>query len=232
MYQSASEDEVKAAYKKVPFTHSLKFIVIDLERLFKLAFIHHPDKNPDDPDATARFQAVSQANDTLHKHFSRPQGGPPRGFGRGPFGGGFDEEEDDEFYSDDDDSYGHDSEEDFAFFMFVPFHLLYFLTANPVCQVHVRGGYEKSVRESSRCVPSLCPLRPRVLIFIPAFRRETEERHESPQEYSDRLRKQREEQEAAALRRKHEAQQRKERKAYDREQGACVLTPFFPKLIP
>lgn len=90
----------------------------------------HPDKNPDNADATAQFQKVSEAYNILVKHLdrsSRParehtSRGPPRGFGFSPFGGGpsfgdyddIDDESDDEYYDEDD---YDDEEEDMAYYM-------------------------------------------------------------------------------------------------------------------
>ena len=61
------------------------------------------------------------------------------------------------------------------------------------------------------------------LLLLLGFRRDYEERAETPQEYADRLRRQREEQEAAARRREHEARVRRERAEYEREQGESSI---------
>ncbi len=44
--RSASEDEIKRAYRK-------------------LAFEHHPDRNPDNPEAEQRFKEAAEAYDVL-----------------------------------------------------------------------------------------------------------------------------------------------------------------------
>lgn len=105
----------------------------------KLALQCHPDKNPEDPNATVRFQKVGQAYNDLNRHFERrdqPSYAPPFG-GNAPFGFGspfgFDaynafnmsgrggghgpdcscgmDESDDGYYDDDDD------DDDMEFFM-------------------------------------------------------------------------------------------------------------------
>lgn len=73
--KNASEDEIKKAYRK-------------------LAIKYHPDRNPDDPEAEAKFKEAAEAYDVLHDPQKRQQydqfgfdasGG---GFGGGgPFGG-------------------------------------------------------------------------------------------------------------------------------------------------
>ena len=44
--KDATEQEIKKAYRK-------------------LAIVHHPDKNPDDPHAEERFKEVQEAHETL-----------------------------------------------------------------------------------------------------------------------------------------------------------------------
>src|SRR4051812_31794149 len=80
--RKASQDEIKKAYRK-------------------LARQYHPDRNPGDQKAEARFKEISAAYDTLgdpdkRKQYDRgqgPFGGFGAGGGAGPFGGtsgGFD----------------------------------------------------------------------------------------------------------------------------------------------
>ena len=73
--KNASEDEIKKAYRK-------------------LAIKYHPDRNPDDPEAEAKFKEAAEAYDVLHDPQKRQQydqfgfDAPGGGFGGGPFGGG------------------------------------------------------------------------------------------------------------------------------------------------
>src|ERR1700757_1378789 len=70
--RNASEDEIKKAYRK-------------------LARQYHPDRNPGDKDAEARFKEISQAHDVLGDPEKRKQydsGTGPFSTGAGP-GGGF-----------------------------------------------------------------------------------------------------------------------------------------------
>ncbi|KAJ7047013.1 DnaJ domain-containing protein [Mycena alexandri] len=88
----ASLDVVKSTYKQV-------------------ALRTHPDKNPDNPDATAQFQRVSEAYNVLSKHLDpSPPRGPPRFRG---FAGDSDEEDD--YY----DEYESDGYEGMDFYMFM-----------------------------------------------------------------------------------------------------------------
>src|SRR6201997_1594382 len=70
--KKASSEDIKKAYRK-------------------LARKYHPDRNPDDKDAEARFKEISQAHDVLGDPEKRKQydsGTGPFATGAGP-GGGF-----------------------------------------------------------------------------------------------------------------------------------------------
>ena len=82
--KGASDDEIKKAYRK-------------------LAVKYHPDKNPGDKEAEAKFKEINEAHDVLSDKQKRARydqfghagvggaGGNPFGGGAGnPFGGGFD----------------------------------------------------------------------------------------------------------------------------------------------
>src|SRR5512138_804507 len=64
--RGASEESVKKAYRK-------------------LAFDHHPDRNPGDKDAEARFKEATEAYEVLRDPDKRAQYDR---FGHTPFGGG------------------------------------------------------------------------------------------------------------------------------------------------
>lgn len=80
--KSASDDEIKKAYRK-------------------LAVKYHPDKNPGDKEAEAKFKEINEAHDVLSDKQKRARydqfghagvggaGGDPFAGGGNPFGGGF-----------------------------------------------------------------------------------------------------------------------------------------------
>lgn len=76
--KGASEEEIKKAYRKA-------------------AMKWHPDKNPDNPEAEARFKEAAEAYDILsdsqkksnYDRFGTADGNPFSGGGGNPFGGGF-----------------------------------------------------------------------------------------------------------------------------------------------
>ena len=73
--KSASEDEIKKAYRKI-------------------AIKYHPDRNPGNKEAEEKFKEAAEADDVLHDPQKRQQydqfgfNGPGAGFGGGGFGGG------------------------------------------------------------------------------------------------------------------------------------------------
>ncbi len=81
--KNASDDEIKKAYRK-------------------LAVKYHPDKNPGDKEAEAKFKEINEAHDVLSDKQKRARydqfghagvggaGGNPFAGGENPFGGGFD----------------------------------------------------------------------------------------------------------------------------------------------
>ena len=81
--KNASDDEIKKAYRK-------------------LAVKYHPDKNPGDKEAEAKFKEINEAHDVLSDKQKRARydqfghagvggaGGNPFSGGGNPFGGGFD----------------------------------------------------------------------------------------------------------------------------------------------
>lgn len=81
--KNASDDEIKKAYRK-------------------LAVKYHPDKNPGDKEAEAKFKEINEAHDVLSDKQKRARydqfghagvggaGGNPFAGGGNPFGGGFD----------------------------------------------------------------------------------------------------------------------------------------------
>lgn len=180
--QDASLETLKSAYKRV-------------------ALRTHPDKNPNNPAATAEFQKVTQAYDVLQRHLD------PDTYS--------DDDEYDDYYDDE------DEEERMAFYMYLfesfmgsgrrssPFGFAGGPRFSPFGGGGGGGGYSPfggGPRYSPFDGPprGYGPERP-------------EEIHETPEQYTERIRKTREQQEAAERRRKQDAAARKLRKEEDRE---------------
>jgi len=78
LQKGATDDEIKKAYRK-------------------LAKQYHPDLNPDNPEAEAKFKEINEANDVLsdpqkrakYDQFGHAGVDPSYGGGAGGFGGGF-----------------------------------------------------------------------------------------------------------------------------------------------
>ncbi|KAL4251744.1 hypothetical protein ABKN59_004501 [Abortiporus biennis] len=173
----------------------------------QLALKTHPDKNPDNEDATAQFQKLSEAYNVLLKHLdSSPSENDhthPRSHthshshshfhpfgGFGGYGGYYDDGYDDDFdsyepeYEESD--YDDDDEDDLDFYRF-----LFEEALRGYASRHAHQRYYHS--------------------------RKTDRPAESPREYEARIKRQREEQEAAAARRARQAEMRKARQAEERE---------------
>ena len=143
-FQDATLEVVKSTYKQVRGTRHSRLecrpLTLTLARGIQLALKTHPDKNPGDADATAQFQRLSEAYNTLVKHLDRSAApdhehshdhshGFPFGHTHShshahyhPFGYDDDYFDDDDYYYDDEfDDYDYDSdhEERMAFYMCV-----------------------------------------------------------------------------------------------------------------
>jgi hypothetical protein len=69
--QGSSLELVKTTYKQVRITSAIIHFSRRLIQSIQLALRTHPDKNPDDPKATAEFQRVSEAYNVLVKHLDQ-----------------------------------------------------------------------------------------------------------------------------------------------------------------
>ncbi|TBU50732.1 DnaJ domain-containing protein [Dichomitus squalens] len=175
--QDASLEVVKTTYKQ-------------------LALKTHPDKNPDDADATAQFQKISQAYNTLVRHLDRSSA-PSHGHSHGhyhPFGYDDDDDYDDEYdydYEDEDYDDYEDDYEDMEFYRYLFEELLRGRASR-----FAHAQYHRHHPHNHR--PPSPP--------------------ETPEQYSARLRKQVEEQEKAAERRARDEADRKAEQEREREQ--------------
>ncbi|PSR76042.1 hypothetical protein PHLCEN_2v8704 [Hermanssonia centrifuga] len=162
----------------------------------QLALRTHPDKNPDNEDATAQFQRLSEAYNTLLKHLDRSSP-PPRRQAHpfNPFGEDSDDDDDDDYYSDEEeDGYWHyaggdDYEPEYSgermkFFMYMFEELM-------------KGQSSRFTQQRFR---HMHPHRHQGIYEGPP---------ESAAQYEARLRLQREEQEEAEARRRREDAMRK-----------------------
>ncbi|KAF9075149.1 hypothetical protein BDP27DRAFT_1286475 [Rhodocollybia butyracea] len=165
----------------------------------QLALRTHPDKNPDNPDATAEFQRVGEAYNLLSKHLDPSRG--PRRSSFSPF-----EHDHDGDYSEDEFEYGVNYDDELEFYLFIFEHVM---------RGHARRAHSGRGPRGGDLPPGFIFMPSPPTSFRPSPPRE--EPRETPQEQAERLRRTREEQEAAELRRKREAAVRKELKEQDRQ---------------
>lgn len=64
-------ETIKSTYKKVRNSNLQEYIGFNIVLISQIALRTHPDRNPDNPEATAQFQHVGEAYNTLVSHLNR-----------------------------------------------------------------------------------------------------------------------------------------------------------------
>ncbi|KAJ8519514.1 hypothetical protein ONZ45_g3589 [Pleurotus djamor] len=106
----------KEAFQVLGLEEGISFEIVK-STYKQLALKTHPDKNPDDLEATARFQRLGEAYRVLQKHFE-PRASHPSRYYHGESGDDDDYFDDDSDYDDDDIYFDIDAEREFFSFLF------------------------------------------------------------------------------------------------------------------